>query len=209
MNEHFRLFNNENQIDDDNAKVKDFLSFNDDQRLILNVGGAKHEVKIRTLKRIPNSRLGQLIRVKAEKELLSICDDYNLDELEFYFDRDPTLFNCILKHYRLGKIHIRDDLCPSVLEHELIYWKIESPKLDFCCGDRFFDKKKELGETILYYRKIEKDVKIKLAEQSKINSKKFSQLWNVVENSFEKNSTNLAKVICNSKNSKIRNFIRE
>ena len=71
-------------------------NLNENQRITLNVGGFKHEVMLRTLLRIGNSRLGSLNRASTKEELLKICDDYNLERLEFFFDRDPTLFNFIL-----------------------------------------------------------------------------------------------------------------
>ena len=116
--------------------IKTDLGINENQRITLNVGGLKHEASIRMLNKIPSSRLGKLIGASTREELSSICDDHNLDKLEFYFDRDPTLFNYILNYYRSGHLHISDAFCPFVLQHELIYWKIPHPKMDICCEEK-------------------------------------------------------------------------
>jgi potassium voltage-gated channel Shab-related subfamily B protein 2 len=180
-------------------ETDDNMSINENLRITLNVGGFRHEVMIRILNKIPNSRLGELLRATTREELLSICDDYNLNDAEFYFDRDPTLFNYIINYYRMGDLHISDGLCPVILKHELIYWKINSPKMDICCEEKLYEKQKKLDEATSNYKMIENEVMIKIKDGAKINSTKLSRfqnrIWNMVDNSFEKNSTLQAKVI--------------
>jgi hypothetical protein len=178
---------------------KEVLRLNDNKRVLLNVGGSRHEVLLKTLNKIPNSRLDRLIRSTTKEELATFCDDYNLNKLEFYFDRDPTLFNYILKCYRTGKIHIRDNLCPDLLKLEFHYWNIENPKMDICCEEKLLDKQRALDEASVDYKKIENDVMMKIKEEAERNSSKFKRikykLWNMVDNSFDESSNKLAKVI--------------
>jgi len=185
-------------LENDQIKFKEALHQNENRRIILNVGGFKYEATIRTLKKIPNSRLGMLLRASTKEELLSVCDDFNLSDLEFFFDRDPILFNYILNIYRIGHLHISDDLCPSMLKHELIYWKIDDLKMDICCEEKLFEKQKKLDAAILYYKMIENEVNLKIFEKTKVNSTKFNRfrnrIWNMVDNSFDSKSTRLAKV---------------
>ena len=185
---------------------------NENERLTLNVGGFKHETTIRTLNKIPNSRLGSLIRASTEEELSSVCDDYNFENQEFFFDRDPTLFNCILNIYRIGNLHISDDLCPALLKKELIYWKIDDPNMDICCEEKLYEKQKKLDAAIMYYKMIENDVNLKIFEKMKVNSTKLSRfrnkIWNMVDNSFDSKSTMLAKVIVFNLNPIFLKFIR-
>ena len=185
-------------LDNNKVEFKRAFGLNDNQRIILNVGGFKHEVMMRTLNKIPNSRLGSLNGASTKEDLLNFCDDYNLERLEFYFDRDPTLFNYILNYYRIGKLHISNDACPVTLSKELFYWKIDNPKMDLCCEEKLYEKQKELDKAILDYKMIENDVKIKIKEDIMVNSTQFrmfkNRIWNMVDNSFDTNSTLLAKV---------------
>ena len=46
------------------------------------------------------SRLGKLYQAKTHEKIISLVDQYSLDDNEFYFDRDPGSFNCILNYHR-------------------------------------------------------------------------------------------------------------
>ena len=173
-------------------------SWTPDQRLILNVGGARHEVLWKTLNKIPNSRLGHLIHTSNKDELHSLCDGFNLNTAEFYFDRDPTLFNFILNYYRIGKLHINDDICPVMLDRELCYWCVHEPKMDLCCEEKLFKKQKDIDYSTLKYQNIIREEKLNMREEMKINASKFGRLkrsvWNVVDNPFETSSSTFSKV---------------
>lgn len=40
-----------------------------------------------------------------------MCDDYDVQQKEFYFDRNPGLFPYVLHFYQTGKLHIMEELC--------------------------------------------------------------------------------------------------
>ncbi|RUS75849.1 hypothetical protein EGW08_016395 [Elysia chlorotica] len=65
-----------------------------DQRLLLNVGGVRHETHVATLRNVPSSRLSRL----AEWHVSS-----GGGRLEYFFDRHPAVFNSIIDFYRTGK----------------------------------------------------------------------------------------------------------
>jgi hypothetical protein len=116
-----------------------------ENRVILNVGGIRHETcmyfsieKIRfffskliflfqdkaTLKKIPATRLSRLT------EALS---NYDSVLNEFYFDRHPGVFAQILNYYRTGKLHYPTDVCGPLFETELEYWGLDANQVEPCC----------------------------------------------------------------------------
>lgn len=40
-----------------------------------------------------------------------MCDDYDVQREEFYFDRNPGLFRYVLHFYQTGKLHVMEELC--------------------------------------------------------------------------------------------------
>jgi len=87
------------------------------KRVILNVGGLRHETYKATLKKIPATRLSRLTEALA-----------NYDPIlnEYFFDRHPGVFAQILNYYRTGKLHYPTDVCGPLFEEELEFWGLDS-----------------------------------------------------------------------------------
>lgn len=66
---------------------------NQDERVVLNVGGIRHETYKHVLKKIPATRLSRLTESSS-----------NYDSMlnEYFFDRHPEVFSQILNYYRTG-----------------------------------------------------------------------------------------------------------
>lgn len=79
-------------------------------RVILNVGGIRHETYKHTLKKIPATRLSRLTQNLA---------NYDPVLNEYFFDRHPGVFALILNYYRTGKLHYPLDVCGPLFEEEL------------------------------------------------------------------------------------------
>jgi hypothetical protein len=79
------------------------------KRVILNVGGIRHEVMWKTLEKFPASRLGRISYCKNTSELLNLCDDVFGNEI--YFDKHPSCFTSVINYYRTGKLHILENVC--------------------------------------------------------------------------------------------------
>uniref|UniRef100_A0A0R3RSS8 BTB domain-containing protein n=1 Tax=Elaeophora elaphi TaxID=1147741 RepID=A0A0R3RSS8_9BILA len=101
-----------------------FLELAMDERIILNVGGTRHETSQATLKKIPATRLSRLTPSAA-----------NFDPLlnEYFFDRHPVVFSQILNYYRTGKLHYPTDVCGPLFEEELEYWGLDANQVEPCC----------------------------------------------------------------------------
>ncbi|KAK1157617.1 potassium voltage-gated channel subfamily S member 1-like [Acipenser oxyrinchus oxyrinchus] len=115
----------------------------EDHLLNINVGGLKRSLCSSTLKKFPDTRLGRLLSCDSEESILQICDDYDVTEKEFYFDRNPGLFPFVLHFYQTGKLHIVEDLCVFSFCQEIEYWGINEFFLDSCCSYRYQDRKLE------------------------------------------------------------------
>ncbi|XP_036387393.1 potassium voltage-gated channel subfamily S member 2 [Megalops cyprinoides] len=115
----------------------------DDQLVHINVGGLKRSLCSSTLRKFPDTRLGRLLACDSEEAILQVCDDYDVQRKEFYFDRNPGLFPYVLHFYQTGKLHIMEELCVFSFCQEIEYWGINEFFLDSCCSYRYHDRKLE------------------------------------------------------------------
>ncbi|VDL98975.1 unnamed protein product [Schistocephalus solidus] len=97
-------------------------------RVILNVGGVRHETYRATLKKIPATRLSRLTEALA---------NYDPVLNEYFFDRHPGVFAQVLNYYRTGKLHYPVDVCGPLFEEELEFWGLDSNQasvnVEPCC----------------------------------------------------------------------------
>uniref|UniRef100_A0A0C9RJ13 Shaw protein n=1 Tax=Fopius arisanus TaxID=64838 RepID=A0A0C9RJ13_9HYME len=100
------------------------LTMDTENRVVLNVGGIRHETYKATLKKIPATRLSRLTEALA-----------NYDPIlnEYFFDRHPGVFAQVLNYYRTGKLHYPTDVCGPLFEEELEFWGLDSNQVEPCC----------------------------------------------------------------------------
>jgi potassium voltage-gated channel Shab-related subfamily B protein 1 len=142
------------------VKIRKFIS---NKRIILNVGGVRHEVLWKTLERLPHSRLGKIRYAKSFQEIVELCDDVKLEHNEIYFDRHASSFSSIINFYRSGKLHLTDDLCILSFHEDLAFWGVDECFFESCCHLRYHQRKETVLEEI---RKEEE------AEREKITDEK-------------------------------------
>ena len=90
-------------------------------RIIINVGGKRHETYATTLQTIPDTRLAWL------------AENFTDFKQEFFFDRNPELFGIILNYYRTGQLHAPRDFCGPLFKAELEFWGIAETEMEACC----------------------------------------------------------------------------
>ncbi|XP_028854306.1 potassium voltage-gated channel subfamily S member 2 [Denticeps clupeoides] len=123
--------------------LPDWVTDPDDPLVHINVGGLKQTLCSSTLRKFPGTRLGRLLACESEEAILQVCDDYDVQQKEFYFDRNPGLFPYVLHFYQTGKLHIMEELCVFSFCQEIEYWGINEFFLDSCCSYRYHDRKLE------------------------------------------------------------------
>ncbi|XP_076441204.1 potassium voltage-gated channel protein Shaw-like [Babylonia areolata] len=96
----------------------------DDERMLLNVGGVRHETHVSTLRAIPNSRLSRLAELHVQS---------GGGPQEYFFDRHPSVFNAIIDFYRTGELHVPLEVCGAVVKRELDFWQIDEMEIKACC----------------------------------------------------------------------------
>jgi hypothetical protein len=163
------------------------------RRVLINVGGVRHEILWRTLERLPKSRLGKLRYAKDMDEIYALCDDYDQQENEFFFDRNPRSFCSIINFYRSSKLHLIEDMCVLSFYDDLVYWGIPEFYLETCCQHKYYQKKEIVLEEI---RKEEDTLKEKIMDEDfgcycpTIRKK----VWNLME----KPQTSKGARVCNT-----------
>ncbi|XP_061182464.1 potassium voltage-gated channel subfamily C member 2-like [Saccostrea echinata] len=96
----------------------------DNERIILNVGGVRHETHVSTLRTVANTRLARL----AERHLML---DHKREE--YFFDRHPSVFNSVIDFYRTGELHVPLEVCGAVVMRELDFWQVDQHAIKSCC----------------------------------------------------------------------------
>ncbi|XP_039435827.1 potassium voltage-gated channel protein Shaw-like [Culex pipiens pallens] len=118
-----------------------------DHRVVLNVGGIRHETYKATLKKIPATRLSRLTEALANYD--PILDEY-------FFDRHPGVFAQVLNYYRTGKLHYPTDVCGPLFEEELEFWGLDSNQVEPCCW-MTYTQHRDTQETLAVLERLDLD----------------------------------------------------
>ncbi|XP_037372155.1 potassium voltage-gated channel subfamily G member 4 isoform X1 [Talpa occidentalis] len=116
------------------------------KEILVNVGGRRYLLPWSTLDEFPLSRLSKLKFCRSHEEIAQLCDDYDEDNQEFFFDRSPSAFGMIVSFLAAGKLVLLREMCALSFQEELTYWGIEESRLEKCCLRTLLKKLEELTE---------------------------------------------------------------
>ena len=97
----------------------------------VNVGGKVFHIPKHLVLRYPKTRIGILALCKDPAKRLTLCDDFNFQKNEFFFDRDPMFFHYIFHFYCSNVLWVMESLCPINFEEEVKFWGLrmrDSPR---------------------------------------------------------------------------------
>ncbi|XP_070470058.1 voltage-gated potassium channel regulatory subunit KCNG4 [Equus przewalskii] len=116
------------------------------KEILVNVGGRRYVLPWSTLDDFPLSRLSKLKLCRNHEEIAQLCDDYDEDSQEFFFDRSPSAFGAIVSFLAAGKLALLREMCVLSFREELTYWGIEEANLEKCCLRELLKRLEELAE---------------------------------------------------------------
>ncbi|ELR51460.1 Potassium voltage-gated channel subfamily G member 3, partial [Bos mutus] len=101
------------------------------------------------LKDSPLRRVSRLHGCRSERDVLEVCDDYDHERNEYFFDRHSEAFGFILLYVRgHGKLRFAPRMCELSFYNEMIYWGLEGAHLEYCCQRRLDDR---MSDTYTFY----------------------------------------------------------
>jgi potassium channel subfamily V protein 1 len=144
-------------------KLEEKKDPNSRKRIVLNARGTRFEVFARILEKYPETRLGKLKILLEEITffnkvnpdfLLDLCDDYDLDKNEFFFDQNPLVLESVLSYFKDGQLHYPNNLCVKLFENGLNYWGLDEWTVDDCCQVNYTTRKEAYEDEIEAKKKI-------------------------------------------------------
>ncbi|XP_069102246.1 voltage-gated potassium channel KCNC1-like [Argopecten irradians] len=94
------------------------------ETVVFNVGGTRFETYKTTLNSQPDF-------VLADENFLR--KHFRKDAGDYFFDRDPDMFKCILNYLRTGELHLPSNICGPAAKAELAFWQLPDDVIERCC----------------------------------------------------------------------------
>ena len=147
---------------------------NMEQFLRLDVGGVKYATYWSTVKQYPEHRLAQLSPVSQH---------YVPSSNEYFFDRDPKVFEKVLNFYRTGKLHIdTSSCCIENLGTELEFWGLGVEHVSECCRQALYSQENKVLGTKRLQREVDNFILQEPKEQTGIRQHSFThKMWLFLE----------------------------
>lgn len=187
-----------NDLDVSSSKSSHPQAFTLPDKALLNVSGSRFEVMWSLIEMRHLTRLEKLHKCLIEDQSWEgVCDGYDEEKKEYFFQRDAVVFNSVVCFYKKGKIHIPKDVCVEHFQRECEYWGIGLKEVAECCHHHY----QQEMEVIDNMKKIKSVFQRNVAlvardlEQEQLDHAKWLRLrkrvWDLFENP---NSSRAAKV---------------
>ncbi|KAJ4937022.1 hypothetical protein JOQ06_001606 [Pogonophryne albipinna] len=125
----------------------------------LNVGGKVFHIPTHLILKHPKTRIGVLVLCKDPAKRLTLCDDYNVQNNEFFFDRDPMFFHYIFHFYCSNVLWVMDSLCPVNFEQEMLFWGLKLKDTPRCCRILFEEKIDDIRDQLKVNQELIDEIK--------------------------------------------------
>ncbi|XP_060070132.1 potassium voltage-gated channel protein egl-36-like [Ylistrum balloti] len=124
------------------------LGANRQEKVRLNLRGVLYETQRTTISSFPNTLLASLD-----------CDSeyWDAERDEYFFERDPGVFNSVLNFYTTHELHLPKNICGTVFRKEVEFWKIPVSYISECCWKNYYDVE-ETAEIMGVIKKVGEDV---------------------------------------------------
>ncbi|XP_007890632.1 potassium voltage-gated channel subfamily G member 3 isoform X2 [Callorhinchus milii] len=142
--------------------------------LILNVGGTRYSFPRDVIKDFPLRRVSRLHGCLSEKEVLEVCDDYDRERNEYFFDRHSEAFGFIMLYVKYGKLRFVPQMCELSFYNELIYWGLDRSNLEYCCQRRLDDR---MSDTYTFYSEEKEEEMTKRKKEEVRADSQSSRKW--------------------------------
>ncbi|XP_055026042.2 voltage-gated potassium channel regulatory subunit KCNG3 isoform X2 [Misgurnus anguillicaudatus] len=161
---------------------------------IINVGGTKYAFPKDVIKDFPLRRVSRLHSCASEREVLEVCDDYDRERNEFFFDRHSEAFGFIMFYVKYGKLRFVPHMCELSFYNEMIYWGLESSHLEFCCQRRLDER---MSDTYTHFSEEDLNDEFRTTDEAsnRADAKQDSKWLERMRRTFEEPTSSLAAQI--------------
>ncbi|XP_042352887.1 potassium voltage-gated channel subfamily V member 2 [Plectropomus leopardus] len=125
----------------------------------LNIGGKVFHIPKHLVLKHPKTRIGVLALCDDPVKRLTLCDDYNVHNDEFFFDRDPMFFHYIFHFYCSNVLWVMDSLCPVNFEEEMSFWGLKLKDTPRCCRILFEEKVDDIRDQLKVNQELLDEIK--------------------------------------------------
>ncbi|KAM6471305.1 potassium voltage-gated channel subfamily V member 2 [Liasis olivaceus] len=163
--------------------------------LNVNVGGRTYHLTYQAVATYPTTRLGRLVTSTDRRCQLGLCDDYAAQGDEYFFDRDPAVFQLVYNFYASGVLRVQNELCPRSFLEELSYWGVRLKYTPRCCRICFEERCDELNDQLKVQQELRAQATAQESEDLFSHMRYATQrwrLWNLMEKPF---SSTMAKAM--------------
>ncbi|XP_056149821.1 potassium voltage-gated channel subfamily V member 2 [Lampris incognitus] len=153
----------------------------------LNVGGKVFHIPKHLVLRYPKTRIGILALCTDPVKRLTLCDDYNVKNNEFFFDKDPMFFHYIFHFYCSNVMWVMESLCPINFEEEMEFWGLKMKDTPRCCRILFEEKVDDIKDQLKVNQELINEIKPHQDEEgykSMFLGRYRKSLWDLMENPY-------------------------